>query len=123
MTISASSGRGAAKLFGLFLLHCGLLKPLGCTPCCVSVKKANDDEYYVGQCFKLWNAKNQIYTECYIPPKKVGMESMNQVLCKHKVLIQTRNFIMFKGFEKLVTGWNKIIMYAFDGLFHLKFML
>ena len=51
------------------------------------------------------------------------MESMNQVLCKHKVLIQTRTFIMFKGFEKLVTGWNKIIMYAFDGLFHLKFML
>lgn len=28
--------------------------------------------------------------------KKVGMESMNQVLCKHKVLIQARIFSMFR---------------------------
>ena len=85
MTIASSSDRVAAKLFGLFLLHCGLLKPLGCTPCCELVKEANDDEHYVGQCFKLWNANNQIYTECYFTPKTVGMESMNQVLGKQSI--------------------------------------
>ena len=65
--------REAAKLYGLFLLHCGLLKPLGGSPCHVQVKNNKSREDCRGQCFRLWNAGEKIYTECYIPSRLVSV--------------------------------------------------
>ena len=58
MKVAGSSCREAAKLFGLLLLHCGLLKPLEGTASCVGVKRLSEDENSTGQCFKLWNSKD-----------------------------------------------------------------
>ena len=59
------------KLFCLVLKHCGLLKHLGGIPCRVQViQKRNYD--HPGQCFKLCNAGDKIYVECFITPKRVS---------------------------------------------------
>ena len=72
MSIAAVGRREAAKLYGLVLKHFGLLKHLGGNPCRVQVVKKGNDHDSPGQCFKLWDAGEKIYAECYISPKRVS---------------------------------------------------
>jgi hypothetical protein len=71
--LAAKSRREATKLYGLLLHHHGFLKNLGGSPCCVAVKQAGNSNDTTGQCFKLWNAGEKIYAECFLPPKRVSM--------------------------------------------------
>ncbi len=76
MMIAARSAREASKLYGLYLHHCGFLKPLGGIPCRVQAKQLESQEDILDNCFKLWNTGSKIYAECFIPPKMV-----NIILC------------------------------------------
>ncbi len=81
MEIAAKCRREAAKLYGLLLKHHGLLKHLGRTPCLVKiVLKGNTNDSH-GQCFKLWDAGDKVYAECFITPKRVSFISYITMLC------------------------------------------
>ena len=72
MGIVAKSRREAVKMFGLVLKHYGILKYLGGFLCCVKAvlkEKSCSDTY--GQCFKLWDAEDTIYAECFMTPQRV----------------------------------------------------
>ena len=85
MKIAAQTSREAAKLYGLYLLHCGLLKPLGRPPCHVQVKNVQNRADCSGQGFKLWNAGEKIYTECFVPSKQVTNKRLQHI--KKNILI------------------------------------
>ena len=70
--VVASSRREAAKLYGLYLKHSGILKHLGGNPCCVRVKISASANDHLGQCFKLWDTCNKIYAECFVSHKRVS---------------------------------------------------
>ena len=70
--VMASSRREAAKLYGLYLKHSGILKRLGGTPCRVRVKISASANDHLGQCFKLWDASTKIYAECFVSHKRVS---------------------------------------------------
>ena len=69
--IMASTRREAAKLYGLYLKHSGILKHLGGTPCRVQVKISMSNDH-LGQCFKLWDACTKIYAECFVSHYRVS---------------------------------------------------
>ena len=68
----ASTRWEAAKLYGLYLKHSGILKHLGGTPCRVQVKMCTSANDHLGQCFKLWDACTKIYAECFVSHNRVS---------------------------------------------------
>ena len=68
--IFAKTRRGAAKLYGLILHHCGKLRALGDRPCVVQVEEVGNSTSR--QSFRSWFAGDKIYVECFIPGRRVN---------------------------------------------------
>ncbi|XP_028391880.1 uncharacterized protein LOC114516554 [Dendronephthya gigantea] len=71
MDIVARNEREATKLYGLVLKDQGILKPLGCVPCIITVKPYKCDKR--GQSYKVWGNDDKIYVECFIPGNKMNL--------------------------------------------------
>lgn len=75
MNIVATSLKEAAKLYGLVLKHGGVLKPLGSRPCEIHVKETNNGDIFYSKnekSFKVWDAGNRIYGQCFISKRDVS---------------------------------------------------
>ena len=70
MDIAARNEREATKLYGLVLKDQGIIKPLGCSPCILTVKQYKCDKR--GQSYKVWGNDDKIYVECFIPGNRVS---------------------------------------------------
>ena len=79
INIAAKSMREAAKFYGLVLKHQGTLKPLGHPPCEVNVVTKQPNNHKEKR-FKLWNAENKIYAQCFMTKKNVSKHPIKSVI-------------------------------------------
>ncbi|XP_028396961.1 uncharacterized protein LOC114520904 isoform X2 [Dendronephthya gigantea] len=86
LKVMASTRREAAKLYGLYLKHSGILKHLSGNPCHVRVKISSSVTDHLGQCFKLWDACAKIYAECFVSPKRSMLLPRHQTPVPDKCL-------------------------------------